>query len=59
MVELTPEIGLSGHDCWADGRLGDYANSAVMLHDYFLIKELAGLDSQWLPGATVPVQVVG
>ena len=46
VVELTPEIGLAGHDCWADGRLGDYANSDVMLNDYILIKELAWLDSQ-------------
>jgi 3',5'-cyclic-AMP phosphodiesterase len=44
VVELTPETGLVGHDGWADGRLGDYAGSEVMLNDYWLIEELAGLD---------------
>jgi hypothetical protein len=28
----------------ADGRLGDYARSQVMLNDYVLIEELAGLE---------------
>jgi 3',5'-cyclic AMP phosphodiesterase CpdA len=44
VVPLTAKTGLIGHDSWADGRLGDYANSPVMLNDYILIEELA-----WLP----------
>jgi 3',5'-cyclic-AMP phosphodiesterase len=45
VVELAAETGLVGHDGWADGRLGDYAGSDVVLNDYFLIEELAGLDA--------------
>jgi predicted MPP superfamily phosphohydrolase len=41
VVELTPQVGLVGHDGWADARLGDYDNSDVMLNDYRLIEELA------------------
>ena len=33
-----------GHDGWADGRLGDYPNSDVVLNDYYLIEELRWLD---------------
>jgi Icc-related predicted phosphoesterase len=44
IVELTPHIGLIGHDSWADGRLGDYALSQVMLNDYVLIDDFIGLD---------------
>lgn len=43
VVELAPAVGLLGHDGWADGRLGDYAASPVMLNDYLLIDELAGM----------------
>jgi len=46
VVELAAETGLIGHDGWADGRLGDYAGSDVLLNDYFLIEELAGLDPE-------------
>lgn len=35
-----------GHDGRADGRLGDYARSQVLLSDYRLIEELAGLDKE-------------
>ncbi|MDA1051523.1 MAG: metallophosphoesterase [Planctomycetota bacterium] len=41
-VELTPHLGLIGHDGWADARLGDYLGSNVFLSDYALIAELAG-----------------
>jgi Icc-related predicted phosphoesterase len=41
IVELTARTGLIGHDSWADGRLGDYANSRVILNDFLLIKDLA------------------
>jgi len=44
VVELTEETGLIGIDSWADGRLGNYRDSMVLLNDYFLIKELTGLD---------------
>lgn len=40
VVELTPETALVGHDGWADGRLGDFAHSDVILNDYLLIEEL-------------------
>jgi Icc-related predicted phosphoesterase len=41
IVELTPAVGLLGHDGWADARLGDYEKSVVMMNDYRLIEELA------------------
>lgn len=41
---LTSSIGLIGHDGWADGRVGDYERSNIMLNDYKLIDELAGVD---------------
>ena len=40
IVELTPRVGLIGHDGWADGRVGDYERSMVMMNDYLLIDEL-------------------
>jgi predicted phosphohydrolase len=46
VVELTPEIAIVGVDGWSDGRYGDYANSPVMLNDYLLIAELAGLTKE-------------
>jgi Icc-related predicted phosphoesterase len=45
VVRLTDQTCLVGHDGWGDGRLGDFHNSTVMLNDYRLIKELAGLAS--------------
>ena len=44
--ELAPDVGLVGHDGWADGRLGDYERSYVMMNDYRLIAELAGVGKQ-------------
>ena len=44
VVELAPGVGLIGHDGWADARYGDYIRSYVMMHDYRLIEDLAGLD---------------
>jgi hypothetical protein len=46
VVELGPTVGLLGHDGWADGRLGDYERSTVMLNDYLFIDELTGLSAQ-------------
>jgi len=43
-IELSARTGLVGHDGWADGRLGDYANSPVLLNDYRLIDDFVGLD---------------
>jgi len=40
VVKLTPRTALMGHDGWADGRLGDFEHSDVILNDYALIKEL-------------------
>lgn len=42
-VELAPGVALVGHDGWADGRLGSYETSMVMMNDYRLIEELAGM----------------
>jgi 3',5'-cyclic-AMP phosphodiesterase len=44
VVELTPSTALIGHDGWADGRVGDYDHSTIMLNDYRLIRELAGVN---------------
>jgi 3',5'-cyclic-AMP phosphodiesterase len=43
IVELTPQTALVGHDSWADGRLGNYALSDVLLNDYVFIKDLSGV----------------
>ena len=43
VIPLTSGVALIGHDSWADGRLGDYFRSEVMLNDYLLIRELRGL----------------
>jgi predicted phosphodiesterase len=46
VIPLTAGAALVGHDSWADGRLGNFFQSEVMLNDYFLIGELRGLDKQ-------------
>ncbi|MEX0713239.1 MAG: metallophosphoesterase [Pirellulales bacterium] len=43
VVELTSGTALVGHDGWADGRLGDYERSLVLMNDYRLIEELSHL----------------
>jgi predicted phosphodiesterase len=43
VVPLTANTALIGHDSWADGRLGDFFGSEVMLNDYILIEELRNL----------------
>ena len=43
IIKLTDSSCLIGHDSWADGRNGDYERSGVMLNDYMLISELAGM----------------
>ncbi len=42
VVELAPNVGLIGHDGWADGRYGDYEASKVMLNDYLAIRDFVG-----------------
>ena len=44
VVGLTEETCLIGIDSWANGRLGDYEKSHVLLNDYLLGRELSGLD---------------
>ena len=44
VVELSSTVALVGHDGWADARLGDYGRSLVMMNDYRLIEELAGVN---------------
>lgn len=46
VVPLSDTTALVGHDGWADGRLGDYANSAVVLNDYRFIEELSFIDPE-------------
>ena len=43
VVSLTSDFALIGHGGWGDGRIGDYANSPVIMTDYLLITELAGM----------------
>ena len=48
-IRLTERVGLIGDDGWADGRLGKYETSYVMMNDYRLIAELARLtkETRW------------
>jgi len=39
-VSLTPSVVLVGQDGWADGRVGNYVNSSVVLADSRLIADL-------------------
>jgi predicted MPP superfamily phosphohydrolase len=50
ILPLTETTCLLGHDSWADGRIGDFAGSDVVLSDHFLISDLAGLDRAGLLG---------
>lgn len=43
-IRLTDRVGLIGHDGWADGRIGDFERSLVMMHDYQLIDDLSELN---------------
>lgn len=44
IVEMAPNVALIGYDGWSDGKLGNYAQSSVVLNDYLLIRDLAGLN---------------
>lgn len=46
IVPLSKQIALIGHDGWSDAKAGDYANSDVMLNDYFFIEELKRLNQE-------------
>lgn len=39
IVSLSEKTALIGHEGWADGHLGDYDRSDLVLNDYLLIKE--------------------
>jgi 3',5'-cyclic-AMP phosphodiesterase len=59
VVELTPATALVGHDGWADGRLGDFENSDVILNDFLLIRDLHYWHDPWTldkPGLLGAVQ---
>ncbi len=43
---LATHVGVVGHDGWADGRLGDYARSLVMMHDWKLITNWSATPSK-------------
>jgi 3',5'-cyclic-AMP phosphodiesterase len=43
-IPLTPDTGLVGHEGWADGRLGNYARSTVVLNDFVHIRDFITLD---------------
>lgn len=43
IVPLTDDTALIGHDGWADGRSGDYDHSSILMSEYLLVEELAGL----------------
>ena len=42
-VRLSEGTAVVGHDGWGDGRLGNFKGTGVMLNDFRLIEELAGL----------------
>lgn len=46
VIELTPRVGLVGHDSWADGRLGDFFGSPVLLNDFRLIHDFVPGDKR-------------
>lgn len=46
IIPLSEQTALIGHDGWSDAKAGDYANSDVMLNDYFFIEELKRLNQE-------------
>jgi len=56
VVELSPRTALVGHDGWGDARLGNVDGTAVLLTDFLVIAELAGLDRV---GLTARLQRLG
>ena len=43
VVQLSESTTLVGHGGWGDGRIGDFLGSEIVLNDYLLIDEIAGL----------------
>ncbi len=43
VIPLTGRTALVGHGGWADGRLGDYQGSRILLNDHVIIDEFAAL----------------
>ncbi len=43
VISLTDRTALVGHGGWADGRLGDYHGSRILLNDHVIIDEFAAL----------------
>jgi len=43
VVSIGEDTSLVGHDSWADGNLGDYWKSSVVLNDFLLIEEFLPL----------------
>jgi len=43
VISLTDRTALVGHGGWADGRLGDYQGSRILLNDHVIIDEFAAL----------------
>lgn len=43
---LSAQVGLVGHDGWADGRTPSYERSLVFMHDSRLIADFAGQDKR-------------
>lgn len=46
VCRLDSNVALIGHDSWADGRLGNFFESDVLLNDFLLIKELSNLSKE-------------
>lgn len=46
VIEINANNALIGHDSWGDGRWGHYHTSNVMLNDFLLIRDFAGLDQE-------------
>jgi Icc-related predicted phosphoesterase len=46
LIALSPSTALIGHDGWADGRLGQFFGTQVMMTDHLEIEDLAILDPE-------------
>ena len=40
VIALSPTTALVGHDCWGDGRAGDFFGAEVLVNDFRFIEEL-------------------
>ncbi len=46
VIQLSETCAMIGHECWGDGRNGDYENASSLLMDFRLIKDYAGLSKE-------------